>query len=142
MALIDLQYKGLTGVLGSLTDFDDSTSIDDLITAIAADEGLDTNFYQISKEGDPSNTFSAIYGDSSAPASVASLGIEDGDRIICTTNQIGTKEDRQKQKLDIAAVKRNDTYDITQLPTQYSGNDVVDNPNVGGLVEARPWNTP
>lgn len=139
MALIDLEYKGLTGALGSLTDFDDSTSIDDLITAIAADEGLDTNFYQISKEGDPANTLSAIYGDSSAPASVASLGIEDGDRIICTTNQTGTKEDRQKQKLDIAAVKRSDTYDITQLPTQYDGNEVVDNPNVGGLVDGRPW---
>ena len=142
MALIDLEYKGLTGILGTLTDFDDTTSIDDLVTAIAADEGLDTNYYQISKEGDPSNTLSFIYGDSSTPASVASLGIVDGDRIICTTNQIGTKEFRQKQKLDIAAVKRSDTYDITQLPTQYSGNNVVDNPNVGGLVASRPWNTP
>ena len=140
MALIDLQYKGLTGALGSLTNFDDSTTIDDLITAIAADEGLDTNFYQISKEGDPSNTLSITYGDSTA--SVASLGIVDGNRIICTTNQNGSKEFRQKQKLDIAALKRSDTYDITQLPTQYSGNTVVDNPNVGGLVASRPWNTP
>ena len=137
MALIDLTYKGLTGALGSLTDFDDSTTIDDLITTIAADEGLDSNFYQISKEGDPSNTLSITYGDSSA--SVASLGIEDGDRIICTTNQVGTKEERQKQRLDIAAVKRSDTYDITQLPTQYDGNDVVDNPNTGGLQLGRPW---
>lgn len=142
MALIDLQYKGLTGALGNLTDFDDTTSIDDLITAIAADEGLDTNYYQISKEGDPSNTLSSVYGDSTVPASVASLGIEDGDRIICTTNQTGTKESKQKQKLDIAAVKRSDTYDITQLPTRYSGNTVVDNPNTGGLVARRPWNTP
>jgi len=137
MALIDLTYKGLTGALSSLTDFDDSTTIDDLIATIAADEGLDTNYYQISKEGDPSNTLSITYGDSSA--SVASLGIEDGDRIICTTNQVGTKEERQKQKLDIAAVKRSDTYDITQLPTQYDGNDVVDNPNTGGLQLGRPW---
>ena len=112
------------------------------VVHLSLSEGLDTNYYQISKEGDPSNTFSAIYGDSTDPASVASLGIVDGDRIICTTNQTGTKEFRQKQKLDIAAVKRSDTYDITQLPTQYSGNDVVDNPNAGGLVERRPWNTP
>ena len=140
MALIDLQYKGLTGALNTLTDVDDTDTIDELITTIAADEGLDTNFYQISKEGDPTNTFSATYGDSSA--TLADLGIEDGDRIICTTNQVGTKEARQKQKLDIAAVKRSDSYDITQLPTQYSGNDVVDNPNVGGLVNTRPWNTP
>jgi hypothetical protein len=25
------------------------------------------------------------------------------------------------------------------LPTQYSGNAVVDNANVGGLKQARPW---
>jgi hypothetical protein len=31
------------------------------------------------------------------------------------------------------------TYDITQLPTQYDDNGIVDNPNAGGLVEGRPW---
>jgi hypothetical protein len=75
-----------------------------------------------------------------------------------------TKEDRQKAKLDIAQAKRqgkvvaddgtitgtvddtkpyyreNNTYDITELPTQYDGNDVLDNPNIGGLDTARPWN--
>jgi hypothetical protein len=33
------------------------------------------------------------------------------------------------------------TYDITQLPTQYDDNAVVNNPNTGGLVEGRPWVT-
>ena len=33
------------------------------------------------------------------------------------------------------------TLDITQLPTQYSGNSLTDNANVGGLVEGRPWTT-
>ena len=74
-----------------------------------------------------------------------------------------TKEARQVAKLDIAQAKRqgkvvaadgtitgnidstkpyyreNNVYDITELPTQYSGNDIIDNPNVGGLQEARPW---
>ena len=56
-----------------------------------------------------------------------------------------TKEARQKAKLDLAAAKRlsqgnpRATYDITQLPTQYSGNTIVDNPNTGGLVTGRPW---
>ena len=77
-------------------------------------------------EGDSSNT-------------LASLGIVTGDEFLCKTKQSGTKEQRQKQKLDIAAAKRNDTYDITQLPTQYDGNDVVDNANSGGLVAGRPW---
>jgi hypothetical protein len=58
---------------------------------------------------------------------------------------LATKELRQKAKLDLAAIDRaadgnaRATYDITQLPTQYDGNDVVDNPNVGGLVVGRPW---
>ena len=58
---------------------------------------------------------------------------------------LATKELRQKAKLDLAALDRaavnnpRATYDITQLPTQYSGNNVVDNPNVGGLVQGRPW---
>ena len=56
-----------------------------------------------------------------------------------------TKEERQKAKLDLAAVKRSTdgnpraTYDITQLPTQYNNDDVVNNPNTGGLVTGRPW---
>ena len=32
------------------------------------------------------------------------------------------------------------TYDITQLPTQYDGNNIVDNANTGGLLQGRPWN--
>lgn len=137
MASINLTYKGLTGVYGSITGFDDTTTIDDLITAIAADEGLDTNYYTISKIGDPTGTLSITYGDSTT--SVADLGILTGDAILCTTNQNGSREFRQIQKLDIAAVKRSDTYDITQLPTQYDGNTVVDNPNTGGLQQGRPW---
>ncbi len=56
-----------------------------------------------------------------------------------------TKELRQKAKLDLAAANRSTvgnpraTYDITQLPTQYNGNVILDNPNAGGLVVGRPW---
>jgi hypothetical protein len=74
-----------------------------------------------------------------------------------------TREDRQKAKLDIAKAKRQgkvvaddgtvtggvdptknyyrerNDYDITQLPTQFDNNDIIDNPNVGGLVVGRPW---
>lgn len=33
------------------------------------------------------------------------------------------------------------TYDITQLPTEYSGvgNGLIDNPNTDGLIAGRPW---
>ena len=60
---------------------------------------------------------------------------------------LATRELRQKAKLDQAAIDRaarsnpRATYDITQLPTQYDNNSVVDNPNVGGLVVGRPWVT-
>jgi hypothetical protein len=60
-------------------------------------------------------------------------------------SELATKELRQKAKLDLAATKRaadgnpRATYDITQLPTQYDDNAVVDNPNTGGLVVGRPW---
>jgi hypothetical protein len=58
---------------------------------------------------------------------------------------LATKELRQKSKLDLAATKRASdgnpraTYDITELPTQYNNNSIVDNPNGSGLVQGRPW---
>jgi len=60
---------------------------------------------------------------------------------------LATKELRQKAKLELAAAKRltdgnpRADYDITQLPTQYDDNAVVDNANAGGLVVGRPWTT-
>lgn len=61
-----------------------------------------------------------------------------------------TKEERQLAKLELAQTKRQllgapgrllKYYDISLLPTKYVGNDVVDNPNIGGLVQGRPWKT-
>lgn len=56
-----------------------------------------------------------------------------------------SKELKQQAKLALAASDRTAdgnpraNLDITQLPTVYSGNTIVDNPNPGGLVEGRPW---
>ena len=65
---------------------------------------------------------------------------------------LASKELRQKAKLNLAKTKRqaggdnskpyyraNNDYDLTRLPTQYSGNNIVDNPNPGGLLPSRPW---
>jgi hypothetical protein len=52
-------------------------------------------------------------------------------------SELATKELRQKAKLDLAATNRaavgnpRASYIITQLPTQYDDNAVVDNPNLG-----------
>ena len=62
-------------------------------------------------------------------------------------SELATKELRQIAKLDLAATKRTTdgnaraTYDLTQLPTLYDDNSIVDNANVGGLVDGRPWTT-
>ena len=78
-------------------------------------------------------------------------------------SELSTKQLRQEAKLAIAEAKRqgktvaddgtitgslnstkpyyrvNNKLDITELPTVYSGNTVVDNANVGGLQTSRPW---
>lgn len=59
--------------------------------------------------------------------------------------RLTTLEDRQRAKLALAELDRINrsnprfTLNIAELPTQYSGNTVVDNPNPGGLVVGRPW---
>lgn len=136
-----INYWGLTGVKDSVT-VALTITIDQLITAIAADEGLPTDYYKISVLNNPAIN-DTVFGDSSS--TLTAMGIVDGDTILCTTNQVGTKEDRQIQKLEIAAKARaadgnvRSTYTITDLPTKYNGNDVTDNPNIGGLVNGRPW---
>lgn len=62
-----------------------------------------------------------------------------------------TKEARQLAKLQLAETKRQAAgtagyrelryLDTTLLPTVYSGNNVVDNANAGGLQQGRPWKT-
>lgn len=54
---------------------------------------------------------------------------------------LATKELRQIAKLDLAAAKRNQSYNIDLLPTKYVGNVAVKNTNAGGLVDGRPWTT-
>lgn len=56
------------------------------------------------------------------------------------------KRDRQLAKLALAAAKRGEDYDITELPTQYAPNDnntnnVINNSNSSGLLLGRPWST-
>jgi hypothetical protein len=140
-----INYKGLTGIIGSVTVDLATDTFDTLIAAIASDEGLPTEYYTVTLQRNPS-IGDIVYGDSSTPLDDASIGIVDGDKVICTPNQRGSKEERQVQKLEIAAVKRAATsrpavYDRDALPTKYVGNAVVDNPNEGGLVLGRPWTT-
>lgn len=150
-----IKYWGLTGVKGDITGITlSTTTVDQLITSIATDEGLSTEYYHISLNTDPSKN-DTTYGDSSTK--LDAMGFTDGCTVYCTPNQGSTKEYRQIQKLDIAQRKRLgglsadstqgdyyrilNTYNRDLLPTKYSGNDLVNNANTGGLYLGRPWIT-
>lgn len=136
-----VNYWGLSGVKGDVT-VALTITIDQLISAIATDEGLPTDYYKISVLNNPAIN-DTVYGDSSS--TLTEIGIIDGDVILCTTNQVGTKQDRQVQKLEIAAAARaadsnaRATYDISLMPTKYDENQLINNPNAGGPVAGRPW---
>jgi hypothetical protein len=126
-----------TAVYNSYT-IDDGQTINQLKTAINSARGFDSSWYNIVLNQRVA----------SGTATLSSLGIITGT-VLRTANiidRLATKELRQKAKLDLASLDRaasgeaRDTYDITELPTQYSGNNLVNNPNTGGLQLGRPWN--
>lgn len=137
MANITITVQSLinTAVYNSYTIADTST-VNQLKTAIQTATSVDPAWFDV------------VLNESvlSGTSTLASLGIITGT-VLRTHNKISrltTREDRQKAKLDLAALdraasSRPSTYDITELPTQYSGDTVVDNPNAGGLVLGRPW---
>ena len=148
MASISTFYNGLTRQGNvSLTVETTTKTLADYANDIATAEGLNLNYYIVSLARDPrfnsisypSQTFSQI-------ETALGITLTNGDVFISTPFQDGlTKEQKQIQKLDISAATRladsnpRSTYDINKLPTKYSGNDIVDNPNIGGLVQGRPW---
>lgn len=130
----------------------DSATFPAYIGIVAAAEDLDPTYYYLWLERDP--RFNSIdyptefFVDIETDLGIARL--VNGDVFIATPLQDGlTKEQKQVQKLDIAAATRaadgnaRSTYDLTQLPNLYSGNntDPDENANVGGLVVGRPWTT-
>jgi hypothetical protein len=136
-----INYFGLTKK-GTVT-VNLTVTIDQLITAIATDEVLATEYYTVSAMNDFSKS-SLTYGDSST--TLTQLGLVDGGTVLCTTNQTGSRQERQVAKLAIAGKKRsltgrNSTLVIDNLPTKYTGNAVTNNANADGLVAGRPWSS-
>ena len=121
----------------------DSYTVSDGITVatlksnIDTATGVDSSWYVLAFDGEE-----LVDG-----STLASNGIVNGSSL-----QIGnviaylpTLQDRQVAKLDLAALNRTqegnpwDTYDITELPSQYIGNVSTPNPHPSGLIEGRPW---
>ena len=116
---------------------DNGQTINQLKTVIQTATGVETLWYDIVKNEEIL----------SGTSTLSSLGIVNGTQLR-THNKISrlaTLELRQKSKLDLAALDRENvsnprsTYDITELPTQYIDDTVYDNPNTSGLTEGRPW---
>ena len=137
MANITITVQSLlnTAVYDSYTIADTST-VTQLKSAIQTATNVDPAWFDI------------VLNESvlSGSSTLASLSIITGT-VLRTHNKISrlaTRELRQKAKLDLAALdraasSRPSTYDLSELPTQYSGDTVVDNANSGGLLLGRPW---
>ena len=117
---------------------DNGQTVNQLKTAIQVATGVDPAWYDLVF----ANT--VLIG----TTTLLAAGIVNGSviRSANTISRLPTLEDRQVAKLNLASLDRassgnpRDTYDITELPTKYVGNTVVDNPHPTGLIEGRPWN--
>jgi hypothetical protein len=125
-----------TAVYNSYT-IDNGQTVDQLKTAINSARGFDSSWYNIVLDQHVV----------SGSATLASLGIVSGTRLRTANviDRLATKELKQRAKLNLSELDRaadgnpRSTYDITELPTQYSGNNIVDNPQPNGLILGRPW---
>lgn len=137
MANITITVQSLlnTAVYDSYT-IDNGQTVTQLKTAINTAQSFDSSWYDI-----------VLNEEILAGAStLASLGIVTGT-VLRTHNKISdlaTRQLRQEAKLalatlDRAASSKRYTLTIDDLPTKYSGDTIVDNPNTGGLVLGRPW---
>lgn len=148
MSTVETYYRGLTRQGNVHLQVETTTATFSAYIGITATaEELTSTYYKFSLVRDnrfnstdyPTQFFSDI-------ETALGITLRDGDLFIATPVQNGlNKQQKQVQKLDIAAKTRTAdgnaraTYDLTQLPTNYSTNAISDNANSGGLVVGRPW---
>src|SRR6056300_1483681 len=148
VANINIQYKGLTGLLNALTIDSATQTMANLHDALPIYEGLDSAYYgrvSIHKNG----TVKDSTDDSGT--TLFNAGIRAGDIITVSADRNqATRQKSQEMTLDIAQAKRSvvgqpysrtlNTYDVTTLPTRYVGDTVTDNTGDGDvLTQGRPW---
>ncbi len=146
MAGINTTYYGLLRTPTTLAVETTTATCAAYIEVIRLAEDLSSTYYYLSLERDgrfnsadyPTEFFSDI-------ETALGITLVAGDTFIARPLDEGlTKEERQIMKLEISAKKRardgntRIVYDISELPTKYSGNTVVDNLNIF-LLEGRPW---
>lgn len=117
---------------------DNGQTVNQLKTAIQTATNVDPAWYNV------------VFNDQvlSDTATLAASNVVNGSvlRVANIIGRLATLQARQEAKLNLASLDRassgnpRDTYDITELPTKYVGDTVVDNPHPTGLIEGRPWN--
>ena len=138
MATINITVQSLLNTaVYNLQIVDTAGTIGELKTA------METNFSY------SATWFDLVFNDHVLDTSqtIGSYGIVEGSklRIHNKISRLATRELRQKAKLNLAALDRTasgnsrDDYDLSELPTQYYGNEVVNNNNADGLIVGRPW---
>lgn len=139
MAAITISVQSLlnTAVYNTY-NVDTTNTVTQVKTTINASESWDSSWYKL------------VYNNavlSNESATLASYGITTNVtlRTANVIDRLATKQLKQVAKLNLSELDRaaagnpRSTYDITELPTQYSGNNVVDNPQPNGLILGRPW---
>ncbi len=139
MAAITISVQSLlnTAVYNNY-NVDTTNTVTQVKTAINAVANWDSSWYEL------------VYNNSvlsNGSATLTSLGINTNVtlRTANVIDRLATKELKQRAKLNLSELDRaadgnpRSTYDITELPTRYSGNNIVDNPQPSGLLLGRPW---
>lgn len=122
----------------------DGVTVNSLKTTVATAEGTDTSWFNLALNHEVLTGTDTLLAAGVTNGSALSVG-----------NRIGhltTRQNRQEAKLALAELRRQaggnvsasyyrplNTANIDLLPTKWSGNTLVDNPNPGGAIQGRPW---
>jgi len=145
MATINITVQSLLNAATFINySVDNADLVSDLKDTVAGQEGTDVTWFRLVLN-------QVVLTDTDT---LAVAGVVDGSQLHIN-NRVGhltTLEDRQVAKLTIAELRRKaggntsapyyrslNTANIDLLPTKWSGNTLVDNPNPGGLQPGRPW---
>lgn len=120
---------------------DDTTTVGTFKSTIETATGCNVNWFSLVFD----TTDNSIVLDPTKTLAFYSIPNESKLRTANKISRLSTLQARQAAKLELSHLEREDLgntrpdYDIAELPTYYSGNVVVDNPNTYGLIEGRPW---
>ena len=147
MANITLSVQSFLNAATNLSiTIDNAQTVAQLKTAINGQEGTPTAIMDLFLNGTKLTDATTL----SASGLISGSYVKTSNNL--TEAGTWTKQQRQEYKLELSQLRRQaagdttanyyrarNVYDRDRLPTQYSGNTLVDNANPEGLLRARPW---